>query len=252
MSLTSLFPTCGHQLSRQVAGSYGWCLLFSLGRNDSRRPYTLSRIWLAFVAEMSRVLSADLPGSKAILGLVIAHPDQTVSEYSQLLKRRFARCGWAPSLASNTLQAMAKEDRVVCSYEAPEVRSQDRYVAGDKGVEEFNGWMWERPGATPSLRDALYGRIELCRLEHLPRLIELAKEEESISSDLYEQTAVTLARAERKKAEPGPKDHLRDIREVLLEADPLHWSARADRYRTIQHRLEEILAEIDSTGRGLV
>jgi hypothetical protein len=143
--------------------------------------------------------------------------------------------------------ASAKHKRVRRTYEAPgEDRSEDRYEATDEGMEVFESWMFQMPTATPALREAMYGRIELCRLEHVPRLIRMARQEEAISDDQYLQASRMLSRYRPRKR--NPRDIEREVREVLLYADPTHWAARSERYKDIAKRLEELYRELKEPG----
>lgn len=201
---------------------------------------------------MSKLSPADLPGSIAILGLLIEIPDQTVAEVADGLKTRFASCRFDPSMASNTLRQMAREGgrispRVRCTYEAPgRSRMQDRYSLTPAGIDEFNGWMYRKPIGTPALREALYGRIELCRLEDLPELIRIAREERDIASSLFSDAKNELApklelnRLRRPRGKLRPEDHLREVRGVLMHRTPEYWSFRHLHCDGIVCDLEEI------------
>jgi hypothetical protein len=180
----------------------------------------------------------------AVLGIVIEQPNDTVTHIGQCLDRRFTRARFARSTAHSTLPRLAQAERVRCTYQGPGTdRSKDRYEATHEGIEVFRSWMFELPGATPALRDAMYGRIELCRLEDLPRLIEMARQEEAVSGDLYAEAALRLRQhIAARNRDPG--DYVSQVREVLLYADPMHWASRSERYKVIADRLEEISQEM--------
>jgi hypothetical protein len=198
---------------------------------------------------MSRVNPAELPGSMAVLGLVIEQPNDTVSHIGHCLGQRFIRARFARSTAHSSLPRLAHSGRVRCTHlERGNDRSLDRYEATAEGVEAFEKWMFELPTATPALREAMYGRIELCRPEDLPRLIAMVRQEEAISDDMYKEAAWRLRQQRLGKAPSA--DYTRRIREVLLYADPLHWSARSERYALIAERLEEIAQEIAGLSAG--
>ena len=198
---------------------------------------------------MSRVNPADLPGSMAVLGIVIEQPNDTVSHVGHCLGERFTRARFARSTAHSSLPRLEHNGRVRRTHLAPgKDRSLDRYEVTAEGVEVFNTWMFELPSAIPALREAMYGRIELCRPEDLSRLIAMARQEEAVSDDLYREATSRLRRQRLKKADPG--DYRRKIREVLLYADPMHWSARSERYALIAERLEEIASEIAASRAG--
>jgi len=195
---------------------------------------------------MSRVNPAELSGSMAVLGIVIEQPGDTVSHIGRCLGERFTRARFARSTAHSSLPRLAHSGRVRCTHLAPgDDRSLDRYEATTDGVEAFRSWMFEMPSARPALREAMYGRIELCRLEDLPRLIEMVRREEAVSDDMYREAALRLRRQRLRKADPA--DYARRVREVLLYADPMHWSSRSERYALIAERLEEIAREAGLT-----
>jgi hypothetical protein len=198
---------------------------------------------------MSRVNPAELPGSMAVLGLVIEQPNDTVSHIGHCLGQRFTRARFARSTAHSSLPRLAHSGRVRRTHlERGNDRSLDRYEATTEGLEAFHKWMFELPSATPALREAMYGRIEFCRPEDLPRLIRMVRKEEAVSDDMYREAAWRLRRQRLKQADAT--DYARKIREVLLYADPLHWSARAERYALIAERLEEIAKEIAGRRAG--
>ncbi len=195
---------------------------------------------------MSRVNPAELPGSMAVLGIVIEQPGDTVSHIGHCLGERFTRSRFARSTAHSSLPRLAHSGRVHRTHLAPgRDRSLDRYEATTDGVEAFRRWMFEMPSARPALREAMYGRIELCRPEDLPRLIEMVRQEEAVSDDMYKEAAFRLRQQRLRKSDPA--DYARRIREVLLYADPMHWSSRSERYALIAERLEEIAGEAGLT-----
>ena len=102
--------------------------------------------------------------------------------------------------------------------------------------------MFEMPNTTPAWREAMDGRIELCRPEQLPRLIKMARREEAIADDQYQHASLRLRRLGARKREP--RDFAREIREVLLYVEPKRWSDRSESYKEIAKRLEELRQEI--------
>jgi hypothetical protein len=187
-----------------------------------------------------------------ILGLLIEEPNQTVAEVAQGLERRFARSQFHPTTAYNALPQMARPGhgppRVRCTNRMPGRgrKAQDRYEPTREGVRVFRAWMTATPTGTPALREALYGRIELCRLGDVPDLIRLAREEATIARDLYSEAAVTLRRHledEREKEpsdEPAPEDYLLEVRNVLLHVTPDYWAARHRHNDEIRRLLTKI------------
>ncbi len=186
----------------------------------------------------------------AVLGIVIEQPNDTVSHVGHCLGQRFTRARFARSTAHSSLPRLAHSGRVRRTHlERGNDRSLDRYEATPEGLEAFHAWMFELPSATPAIREAMYGRIEFCRPEDLPRLIKMVRQEEAVSDDMYKEAAWRLRQQRLQKT--GPADYARKIREVLLYADPLHWSSRAERYALIAERLEEIAREIGDPRSGV-
>jgi hypothetical protein len=193
----------------------------------------------------------------AVLGLVIEQPNDTVSEIGDALVIRFKRSRFARSTVHGALTRLARAGRVRRTYKAPrtpqaagtertrdpdEAWAQDRYEVTVEGIEEFRSWMFELPSTTPRLRDAMVGRIELLqRVEDLPLLVAMAKEEAAVSTDLYEAASKTLRAHTAKRKDP--KDYVGRARATLLYVEPLHWSHRSERYEELADSLEEIAIE---------
>ncbi len=183
----------------------------------------------------------------AVLGLVIERPNQTPLWYANALAQRFPRAGFATSTAHTALLRMARGDvpRVRCTHAVPQDGSTDRYEAMADGHSAFQSWMFRPPTAIPAVRQAIYGRIALARLEDLPRLICLVREEEVIATQLYEEASADLRQHEIRKLGRGGGDNAqadfeREIHETWLYVAPLHWSSRATLCLDVLDRLEEI------------
>lgn len=195
---------------------------------------------------MSKPNPADLPGSMAILGLLVERPDQTVAEVTESLRERFAGAQFDPATASHTLSRMAREERprLTCTYQAPgRARREDRYVPSAFGAEEFDCWMRMRPTGVPALREALYGRIELCRgPEDLPELIRMAREESAIANDRFTKTKMDLTYQleKRRRRKDSPDLLLTEVRNVLLTMTPEYWCARSIHFDEIAQHLEKV------------
>jgi len=194
----------------------------------------------------------------AVLGLVIERPNQTVAWYANALAQRFPRAGFGKSTAYNALRRMARGDaqRVRCTHEAGgQDGSMDRYEAVPDGNEIFNSWMFRPPTAIPAVRQAIYGRIALARLEDLPRLIGVVREEEAIATQLYERANEELRNLEirkrnRSSARKTRGDFEREIHETWLYVGPLHWSSRATLCLTVLECLEDIANEAGISVEG--
>jgi hypothetical protein len=198
---------------------------------------------------MSRV-NPILPAHMAVLGIVIEQPNQTVSHIARTLDGRFERSRFVKSTAYMALPQMARgrSVRVRRTYTAPgDDRSMDRYAVTPLGREVFRAWMFEPPSAVPAIREAIYGRIELARLEHLPGLVRIAREEEAIATDLYAAANEAVRRHEiARKGQQTRRisvDFEREVRNTLLYVDPLLWSSRAAIAVVVAEHLEEIAEE---------
>jgi hypothetical protein len=198
---------------------------------------------------MPRTKPGELPGQMAVLGLVIERPNQTVSYYAQALDRRFTQARFVKSTAYQALKQMGegRSVRVERTYAASGGDgADDRYGPTQRGREVYRVWMYTLPTPEPPLREAIYGRIELAGIEHLPQLIRYAREEERIATDLYAEASEELRKQETKRkhrALHGQVDYVREIRETWLYVDPLHWSSRASLFDLIAQHLEEIAHE---------
>jgi DNA-binding PadR family transcriptional regulator len=193
---------------------------------------------------MSKPRPSELPSSMAILGILIDDPNKTVAEVAEALDTRFAQARWDPSTVYNALPQMARSKqgrpRVRCTHQTHPDRgrkTQDRYEPTRAGVREFRDWMIGPPSGVPALREALFGRIELCRLEDLPHLIKMAREEANIAQGLYSSASVALkhhidqkrekqARGRGPSKEPTEEDYLLEVRNILLHVTPEYWAAR--------------------------
>ncbi len=205
----------------------------------------------------------------AVLGLVIERPNQTGGWYRGAVAQRFPRARFSPSAAHQALNRLllrddgplirrtravgarspsAAEHEQVDGGDATVVRGRSaeaRYKATPAGYEAFRAWMFQPPTSLPVVRQALYGRIGLARLEDLPRLIRVVREEEAIATHLYEEANAELReqqmrRRNRSDADKTRTDFEREIRETWLHAGPLHWASRATLCLTVLDRLEEI------------
>lgn len=200
---------------------------------------------------MARPHPDDLPANMALLGLVIERPNQTVAWYAQALAERFPRAAFSRSTAYNRLPPMAegKEPRLRCTHEAGKAdRSMSRYEAIPPGLEAFGWWMFRPPTAVPVVRQALFGRIELTRLEDLPQLVRVVREEEAIAISLYAEANEDLRKHKVKQAggRSARKTRAafeREIRDTWFYVGPLHWSSRATLCQVVLDRIEEIAQE---------
>jgi hypothetical protein len=196
---------------------------------------------------MSRVNPDELPARMVMLGLLIEQPDQTVKYFGQCIDKRFASARFSKATAHTALERFAERGWADRSHEGRS-RAYDRYVPLEPGKSAFHDWMYDIPqdGPAPALREAMYGRIELCQLKDLPRLKQLAEEEAEASTLLYENATKRLGRHQRSQI---PRtDYLKRARAILLHVDPMHWSTRTKRYELIADALAEIIEDMRKDG----
>jgi DNA-binding PadR family transcriptional regulator len=191
------------------------------------------------------------PMHMAVLGLVVERPRQTVGWYAKALTERFPEANFGKPAAYKALRQMSpgSNPRVVCTHEEPgEDRSLDRYEATATGRAELREWMFRPPAAIPAVRQAMYGRVGLARLDDLPSLILILRKEEKIATSLYAEANAQLRKHEiMRKSESGERktraEFERAMRETWLYVGPMHWSSRARLCMEVIEHLEEIAQE---------
>jgi hypothetical protein len=180
----------------------------------------------------------------AIMGILIDTPNLTVAEVAEAVERWFPQARWDPSTVHNALPQMARSRhgraRVRCTYRSPDrgKKNEDRYEPTSAGMLEFRDWMLGGLSGIPALREALFGRVALCRrLEDLPHLIQMAREEAVIAQGLFSKASVELkqqidldreikAREDEPDREPTEEELLREARQILLKIAPAWWGSR--------------------------
>jgi hypothetical protein len=204
---------------------------------------------------MSQVNPDELSGSMVTLGLVIDMPDHTTKEIGLQLYRRFSRANFSRSTHDGAIVGLRKQGYIECTYEAPgSERASNRHIATALGERKFYEWMYDLPSrdGDPVLREALYGRLELCKDEDIPRLLSLARHEVMLSETLYNEASQRLhdqgelARHLKKVKPDSKKRPTERVREILLLVEPLHWSHRAARYELVVKELEDIIADMQA------
>lgn len=203
---------------------------------------------------MARPASDELSGTMVVLGLVLERPNATVSDLGDRLHQRFRRARFSRSLAYNALPKLAQREEVRCTYRAPGEnrgdRARDRYEATQRGTDAFRSWMLDVPSGVvqPALRDAMDGRLELCRVQDIPRMIEIARREAAVAADLY--AAAHDVQRRHASGKYNRFDFERRLREVLLILDPDRWSARVEHYKKMVEMLEEIQHDMERARTG--
>jgi hypothetical protein len=205
---------------------------------------------------MPHVTPDELSASMVTLGLVIEMPDHSTKEIGLQLYRRFSRSNFSRSSHDGAIVRLRKQGYVECTYEVPgSERAANRHIATALGERKFRDWMYDLPSrdGDPVLREALYGRLELCKDEDIPRLLNLAKHEVTVSETLYGEASKRLREQEElarhlKKVKPNSKKRPTErVREILLLVEPLHWSHRAARYELVVKELEDIIADMQAS-----
>jgi hypothetical protein len=187
----------------------------------------------------------------AVLGLVVERPRQTVAWYAKALGERFPQANFGKSAAYNALRQMSQGSapRVACTRQhSGDDRSLDQYGPTRAGRAELREWMFRPPAAIPAVRQAMYGRVGLARLDELASLIHILRKEEKIATSLYAEANNELRKHEivRKSGNGGrttPAEFERAMRETWLYVGPMHWSSRAELCMNVIEHLEEIAEE---------
>jgi hypothetical protein len=193
----------------------------------------------------------ELPAGMLILGLLSRRPNQTVEEVQDSLDDLFASCRFHRTTALNSLQQMSKaasgRPRVKRQYEDPGSRLLDRYDSTEAGFEVYQTWMAKRPEGRPAIRDAMDGRIALCRLEDLPDLIVIAREERDLADFEYRDAKSELTRdLERTRSrgtragQPTREELEAEAHAMALQEAPRRWSERSEHYARVAKGLEDI------------
>jgi DNA-binding PadR family transcriptional regulator len=195
----------------------------------------------------------------AIIGILIEDPNITVAEVAEAVEERFPEARWDSSTVYNALPQMARSKyglpRVRCTHQTHPDRgrkTQDRYEPTRAGAREFRDWMVGGLSGIPALREALFGRVALCRrLEDLPHLIQLAREEAVIAQGLYSKASVELKHhldLDRERAtreddpdrEPTEEELLIEARQILLKITPAWWAARHQHNTELADQLTKV------------
>jgi hypothetical protein len=185
----------------------------------------------------------------AVLGLLVEQKEATVSQLGKELHRRFRRSRFSRSTAQNAMDRfVGPNHQWACLVVEGSARSLNCYAPSKKGEDIFSDWMRCRPGddMEPRIRDAMYGRLELCKDEYIPILARLAWAEVAVSEDLYN------AASKRKNTHLTRKipreNYTERARHLLLYIEPKHWATRGECYEQVALGLEEILADMRADG----
>ena len=196
---------------------------------------------------MSRPYVGELPASKAILGLVIERPNETVSMVAQLLAQRFEYAHWSTSTAYNTLPQLAKLGLVLRTYAAPAPGKQrapgDRYEATEEGNEDFREWM--RDCSVAPLRESIHGQIEFLTRDDLPSFIEMVRSEQEQCEQAFRDCGNRLQSFEAATLDPG--DWRAEVRAALMTDQGMIWKTRIRRLARLCRSLEQIHAGNESS-----
>jgi hypothetical protein len=203
---------------------------------------------------MARATADGLTGTMAVLGLVIEAPNETVTQIGERLHQRFPQARFSRSTAYNALPNLAARGHARRTYCAPGDdrgdRARDRYEATSIGFDIFRCWKLDLRSAHSSalrLREPMDGRLELCSIEDIPRMIQLARREHAAATHLYElahdlQRQQTLGKYDR-------QDFEHRLRGIVFELNPDRWSAYMDHFQKMADMLKELQDDIDEAAK---
>lgn len=117
----------------------------------------------------------------AVLGLVLERPGYGY-ELIQRLEERVG--GWKPSATAvyPALQLLSRRELIRARETPGGHRGVVWYEATDAGEDHFRAWM-DTPSEIAPLREELLLKLAFARVEDLPRLIDLTREQEQACLD---------------------------------------------------------------------
>lgn len=124
-------------------------------------------------------------GSEIVLGLVIEKPSNCY-QLDRRLAERFGSASYSDGMARQAMGRLVEQGYVrVAGQDAglasgTGIRARaTAYEATPTGVEHFREWLWASV-STPPVREELHAKIALCRVEDLPRMVEVVREAEAV------------------------------------------------------------------------
>jgi DNA-binding PadR family transcriptional regulator len=161
------------------------------------------------------------------LGLVVERPGRTADVVARL-NERLGATQFTEQAVLRALQRL--EGRGFLQLAGGE------YVATERGVKRFEEWLWASL-SLPPVREELLAKVALCRVENLPRMIEVIRGAEhacvSMVTDLHR-----VLREERRVAERATTGQRRRYL-VLVGAERAWWEARIVWLQRLREDLEE-------------
>lgn len=112
----------------------------------------------------------------AILGLLVQQPDTTAGVGVRLAEL-FPRAHWARNTVHNNMPSLIEQGLVRLVDKGSEA-SLDRYEATSAGAGRFRAWLHRSTVLSPTVRDALQGRLAFAERDELVSLIEMVRQSE--------------------------------------------------------------------------
>lgn len=118
----------------------------------------------------------DLSASMAILGLLAQQPDTAVGIGIRLVEL-FPHAHWSRTTVHNNLPSLISQGlvRLVDKGNEP---SFSRYETTTAGAGRFRAWLHQSTTLSPTVRDALQGRMAFVERDELASLIEMVRQSE--------------------------------------------------------------------------
>jgi hypothetical protein len=108
------------------------------------------------------------------------------------LAERFGSAGYSDGMARQAIRRLTEQKYVQAAGNKVHlvggtgIRARTTvYEATQAGIEHFCDWMWASV-STPPVREELHAKIELCRPEDLPRMVEVVREAEAVCTGKLE------------------------------------------------------------------
>lgn len=191
----------------------------------------------------------DLSASMAILGLLVQQPD-TAAGIGIRLVELFPRAHWSRTTVHNNLPSLLGQGLVRLVEKGSEP-SLSRYEPTTAGAGRFRAWLHQSTTLSPTVRDALQGRMAFVERDELASLIEMVRQ----SEDAYRMEFAaaqgrvkTITRSMRRSR--GTVDWRAKLQFIQSGDEAMLLGLMLRRLQRLGDELETLLEECSAAGRG--